>query len=396
MESQENTNGLSYHLFDVKQVIKKWLHLDDDSVVDVILGAYIANRFDGDPLWLMVIGPPSNSKTEILRSFDGHKDAYLLSNLTPSTLVSGKDTKNGDPSLLPKLNNKFVILKDFTTILSMRSENQSEIIAQLREIYDGQYSKDFGTGKQFYWKGRIGLIAACTPAYDKHYSITGSLGERFLLYRTDKNNNEKMGLRAQSLVGQEVDMRNEVSASVIKFIGQFKNINSLSFKHDQSYNELLVALACFVAIGRCPVERDYRNQCVLYEPMPEGSARLVKQITQIGIGIALAQGKNQIDKGVYRILKKIGRDQLPVQRFKILAYLWKQLAFESSGVQCSTKDIATVVNTPIRTALLILEDLMVVGALKRTQDGDGEKSPYLWQIASEMEYFIEGSELFEN
>ena len=73
----------------------------------------------------------------------------------------------------------------------------------------------------FKWKGRVGLLGACTPVYDKHYAVVGSLGDRFLLYRTNNENLEEMGLRAQKMVGQERTMRQEIKEAVHKFIDQF-------------------------------------------------------------------------------------------------------------------------------------------------------------------------------
>jgi hypothetical protein len=383
-------------LTEIKKVANKWLHLDDPSIIDVIMATYIANRFNSDPCWTNVIGPPSHSKTELLRAFDGHKNTYLLSNLTPSTLVSGKDTKKGDPSLLPKLTDKFVVLKDFTTVLAMRSENQSEIIAQLREIYDGKYSKVFGTGKEFQWSGRIGLIAACTPAYDKHYAVTGALGERFLLYRTGGGNNIKMGLQAQRIVGQEDKMRAEISAAVHKFINKFESVKHAVLKPNDEIDNMIVALACVVALGRCPVERDRGDKCVLYDPEPEGTPRLVKQLMQIGTGIAIAHGKKQFDEKIYKIIKKIARDQLPVQRFKVLKYLWQEKATDFLTGWRKTKEVSEAIRRPSFTTLLILEDLMVVDCLNRTQEGDGQNSPYLWQLTDDFSKLIGQSEFFED
>ena len=49
---------------DVRRVVRKWLHLPkaDEDLVDVVLGAVIANRFSGDPVWLYVVGPPGWSE----------------------------------------------------------------------------------------------------------------------------------------------------------------------------------------------------------------------------------------------------------------------------------------------------------------------------------------------
>jgi len=38
-----------------------------------------------------------------------------------------------------------LLFKDFTTVLEKQKDERREIIAQLREIYDGFYSKKFGT-----------------------------------------------------------------------------------------------------------------------------------------------------------------------------------------------------------------------------------------------------------
>ena len=392
-----NHNGLKYQLADLKQVIKKWLYIENDNVIDVIAATYIANRFEADPIWMIIIGPPSNTKTELLRAFDGHENAYFISNITPSTLVSGIIPKKGkpEPSLLPKLNDKVVILKDFTTVLSMRSENQQEILAQLREAYDGQYSKMFGNGKVINWKGRFGLMAACTPVYDSHYGVIGSMGERFLLYRTENKDGLKMGLQAQKIVGREEEMRTEIKVAVHRFINQFDRTNAAHLPNHKDAKDMILFLALFVSYGRCPVERDYRDRCVKYHPIPEGTARLVKQFEQIGIGLALANGKNTIDLEVYETIKKIGGDLIPSQRFILINHLWNERAFEFLHGWKKTKDIAGGVNMPTTTVKIILEDLMVVGILNRDIDDDDGRTPYKWQLNNRICEWIGNAGVFD-
>jgi hypothetical protein len=116
------TKELEFPLSKVKEAVRPWLFLEDEGIIDVMCATVIANQFRTDPLWMILIGPPSHAKTELLRALDGHPSAYFLSNLTPATLVSGKPKKGPDPSLLPKLNDKTLVMKDFTTILTMRSE----------------------------------------------------------------------------------------------------------------------------------------------------------------------------------------------------------------------------------------------------------------------------------
>jgi hypothetical protein len=304
----------------------------------------------------------------------------------------------GDPSLLPQLNDKLVVLKDFTTVLSMRAEQQAEILAQLRETYDGQYSKIFGNGKEVNWRGRFGLLAACTPVYDKHYSVIGSMGERFLIYRTDPVNGGMTGSHAQKLVGKEETMRLEIRGALHKFIDQFENLSGVSMAKDEDVNLKIISLACFVAIGRCAVDRDRYSQALQYTPMPEGTPRLVKQFMQIGAGIALANGRDVIDGGVYQVLKKIGRDLMSTQRLRVLDYLWREGVLESDEVWDDTPRIADAVNLPGSTAKRTLEDLMVVGALKRQRGESGElggQRPYKWQIAEDMADYIHAAGVFD-
>lgn len=390
-------SGRKLPLHSVKETVTKWLSLEDDRIIDVILATVVANDLSADPSWLLVVGPPSNAKTEILRSLDGHQKAHFLSNLTPTTLISGIKPKGKipEPSLLPRLNDKVLILKDFTTVLSMRNEAQAEILAQLREIYDGSYSKAFGNGKLIEWKGHVGLLGAVTPVYDRHYSVIGTLGDRFLLYRTPDADGRTIGIRAQQMVGQEDAMREEIRDVVHRFLDQFEDLGNLSLKKNEEINKMLVDLACFVAHGRCPVDRDYHNRNVLYLPQPEGTPRLVKQLMQLGMGLSLIHGKAGFDLEVYEILKKVGRDLLPTARLKILQYLWDEKVIEYLKDRRRTKEIADAVNIPVRTAKFILEDMMLVQLLNRKVDGTEERSSYTWQITDDANDFMAHSEVFE-
>jgi len=170
-------------LDDLKKSAHRFLKLEDDSIIDVAMAAYVANRFKSDPLWMFLTGPPSSAKTEILRAMEGHENVTLLSSLTPSTLISGKTLKGGgNMSLLPKLDGKLLVIKDFGTVLTLYHEARSEIFSQLREVYDGQYSKAFGTGECISWKGKVGILAGVTPIIDKYMAVNAMLGERFLHY----------------------------------------------------------------------------------------------------------------------------------------------------------------------------------------------------------------------
>lgn len=398
METHEMPDELKYPLAEVKKVVHKWLYLEDDIIIDIMLSAHIANSFDTDPLWMVFIAPPSSTKTELLRAFEGYKNAYFLSNLNPTTLVSGLPPRKGqpDPSLLLKLDGKTLILKDFTTIISMRSENQKEILAQLREIYDGRYDKAFGNGKEIKWRGKVGLLAACTPIYDQHYGVIGTLGDRFLLYRSNANNTKEMGYQAQRVVGKEEIMRQEIRIAFHTFLDQFNDLTDAHFEKDSAVNEMIVVLACACAICRCPVDRDYRDRSINYVPQAEGPARLTKQFMQLGMALALVYGKSIIDQDVYRILRDVGYNLIPAQRIKILRYLWKEKIVGYFSNWLRTKEIAVATHMPTNTAKLRLEDLMIVGVLSRQTTGENDTAAYEWQINENATEIFDDSHFFDD
>ena len=48
----------------LRATLAPYLQLDDPWVVDVALATVVANTLDGDPLWLLLVSPPSSGKTE--------------------------------------------------------------------------------------------------------------------------------------------------------------------------------------------------------------------------------------------------------------------------------------------------------------------------------------------
>jgi hypothetical protein len=223
------------------------------------------------------------------------------------------------------------------------------------------------------------------------------MGERFLLFRTGSVNGGKMGLQAQRIVGKEDEMRAEIRQALHMFIDQFDDLSTVSFERDDDVDMMIIALASLVAYGRCPVQRDYRaGDCVSYQPMPEGTPRLVKQFMQIGMGLALAYGKNKIDTDVYKTVKKIGCDLIPAQRLMILKSLWQAKAFEFLDGWETTTDVGDSLNIPGMTVKRNLEDLMMAGALNRKRgESEGGRPPYHWQISQQLSEWIGKAEAFD-
>ena len=204
-------------LAEVEETFRRWLLMPDVSALRFALTLLVGHRLEGNPTWGLMVAPPSGSKTEIIRSLEGVPGIYPLSELTARTFASGLDCGKRDPSLLSRLSDHVLALKDFTTVLTMHREERQAILSQLREIYDGRYDKAWGTGKEVHWRGRLGFIAGVTPIIDVHYAVHQVLGERFLLFRASQPDRREMALIAMRGRGHEPEMREELRDVVARF-----------------------------------------------------------------------------------------------------------------------------------------------------------------------------------
>ena len=110
------------------------------------------------------------------------------------------------------------MLKDFTTVLSLHRDARSEILGALREIYDGEFSKDFGNGQSVSWSGRLGFLAGVTPVIDRHHQVLAVLGQRFLMLRLPPEDRDAITLRALAMRGREAEIRADLREAMGAFI----------------------------------------------------------------------------------------------------------------------------------------------------------------------------------
>ena len=189
-------------------VAHKWLELDDEVYPVAVLATALANWMHGQPVWLLIVAPPSSGKTLFIQAYARMKTVYPLSSLTARTFASGlkNEKEEGSNSLLHWLNRErksLLTLKDFGTILSLAVQERNGVLAQLREIYDGEYSAAYGTGERFQWKGKLGLIAGGTPKVDDLHKWSSELGERFVQIRPISPDEEAVAERARRNKGHE-------------------------------------------------------------------------------------------------------------------------------------------------------------------------------------------------
>jgi hypothetical protein len=356
----------------VLDVFERWLILPSRVPVYAMLGAVAANLLPGDPVWLGLIAPPSSAKTELLNSISTLRVVVPAATLTVAGLLSGTPKKDRDQNakggLLRQIGEfGILVCKDFGSVLSIHTETRAEVLAALREIYDGAWTRVLGTGggKTLHWSGKLGFVFGATPAIDAYYAVIGTLGDRFLFSRLAPAVGKKQFKQALKHDGAAVgQMRKELAEAVAQlFAGRKAEARRIS---DDEADRIGNAISLAVRL-RGAVERDRRTRELDMILGAEGTAR---------IGLCLARLLAGLDiLGVPRetameVVLSVALDSVPPQRRAAFECVEKHGAVE-------TKDVAIALGLPTVTVRRVLQDLAAYGLVeRRTKAGQG--SADLW------------------
>jgi hypothetical protein len=353
-------------LAEVEATFQSCLFMPDCGALRFVLAVVAGHKLGSDPLWGLVVAPPSGTKTEIIRSLEGVPKVFPLSELTARTFASGLETGKRDPSLLTRVSDHVLTLKDFTTVLTMHREERQGILAQLREIYDGRYDKAWGTGKELHWHGRLGFIAGVTPIIDVHHSVHQVLGERFLLYRSDQPDRRHMALRAMQGRGQEAEMRAALKDVVARFVKCLSPENAPTLP--PAIEECLSYLADFVSTARSGVVRDGYSHELTLAPDPEAPARLAKQLANLTVGYMMLDNSDAV--GAYNFTSRVASDCIPGLRARLLDALGPARDYVTTSAVAASVGYPTVT---VRRALEDLTALHVVSVSKADSQGKADR-----------------------
>lgn len=358
-------------------VFRRWMHLPDPSALYAALGAAAANMLPGEPVWLLLVGSPGSGKSEILQSLRSLPDVHPTATLTEAGLLSAspkrESTSDSTGGMLAKIGAFGILLaKDFGSVLSLHHDSRAQVLAALREVYDGEWNREVGSngGRSLHWEGKVGLIAGCTEAIDKHSAVMGTMGERFVMLRLPEADAHEQGLKALKHSKRSAEMRAALTASVATL---FESQAKEPPEQTESDEERLVNLAVLIVKSRSAVERDGYTREIELIPEPEAPARLAIVLSQLLDGLLTIGAAPDT---AWHVVETTAFDSIPKLRRKAMSIL-----VTANGSELSTGDIAEMIGYPLRTTERTLDDLVAHGIAQVNRYGSGKTTT--WQISAE-------------
>jgi hypothetical protein len=262
-----------------------------------------------------------------------------------------------------------IALKDFGSILSMRSDAKPEVLAALREIYDGAWTRHLGTdgGRTLAWQGKVALLFAATGVIDSHYSVIGAMGDRFLLSRLAPVDKGQFGRALEHVGGATLQMRKELAESVARlFAGKRSEPRKIS---DEEIERIDSIISKVVRL-RGAVERDRHTREIEAVYGAEGTARIGLTLERLLAGLDTLNINRET---ALKVVESVAMDSVPPIRRGAYEYL-----VGLGGVAGTTTAIAKALDLPSVTVRRSLEDLTAYGLLQRMVQGQGK--PDLWAV----------------
>jgi hypothetical protein len=357
--------------------IQRHLYIPDPEALDIVLATAVANFIDGDPVWLLLVGPSGGGKTELLNMFLDSGNCFGISKITKNTLLSGYTNVPPGQDLLFQMKDKLVVIKDLAPILEMGKDEQREIFSDFRDAYDGYVSKSWGTGQTKTWTGKFGLIAAATNAIDLRAKLFSELGERFIRVNLITDSKAQTDF-AMARIGTEDQFRPELKKLGRAFLTHYQNASRTSSPViPANVRDLISRLGVLTAKLRTPVIRNHAKQVEVL-PNPEVGTRLSKQLTRLAQSSALLYESSIVnEKGDYRLALRVAIDSIPSRRLGLISHL-----LEGNS---SASRISKLTSTPLSSVQYGLEDLQLLGLITKSRTGDG------WEISDETKFELAGT-----
>lgn len=340
-EGISQTPSRSYDLEDILALTRK-IGILHDYVVEVILATYISKHIENrNPLWLMIVGEPSSNKTVLVSLLRNGSGAHMLDTMTPNAFISGMHEKEKPKDLLPLLNGKCLVVKDYTSLFGQSEETVKKVLGDMVSIYDGDFSKHSGARGGVSHVSSFSHLGCITPfGLNMRQKYMNMVGARFLILRMPALSSEEME-HCLKIAWDENTKQNIMDARVatslyVDSICASLDKNGVQLRPiDTSIRTQLNTLAHLVAQARGEVKLKSNkfvnedDEEVSFQELDgiqiEKPFRALHQLKALCRALAILRGKEEVGAKEVETARIVALSTMPVHRAETLsAFEWKE------------------------------------------------------------------------
>ena len=347
---------------EVLDAFKKAMYWNDglDSAFPVMLACAVSVPVPGNQLWIKIIGPPSCGKTTLAEALSANKKHVKALSSIRGFMSGYKTDKDGDDdnSLIDQLWDRTLITKDGDTLL--KAPNRGQILAEARDIYDGNAASDYRNGIQRHYDNLRMTWILCGTSSLREIDES-DLGERFLdcvvMDGIDSDFEDevlwKVAEKVQRNIGLGEDNSNEDTDMLLarQLTGGYlnylrRNVMDLlaQIKVTDDAKKKIIKFAKFVAHMRARPSKTHTEKAER-----EFAARLVNQHLRLANCLAVVLNKTELDDEVIARTKKVALDTSRGVTLEMARHMIK-----SEGRGCEPQALAIYTNQkPERTKELL-------------------------------------------
>lgn len=355
-----------------------------DFVILSILAVFVSTFLDQkDPVWLMIVGNPSSNKTTLVDLLKDVSDVYRLDSMTANPFSSGQREKDKPQDLLPLLNGKCFIIKEYGTLFGRSDEMVKQLISDLVAIYDGEYSKHSPTRGTIRYETYFSHIGCVTPmSLSSRQRYMNAVGARFLFLRIPAlaQSEREKNLEGIWNAGNRKS-KEEVAEVIYQFCVYLKakvhGGTTIHFSDDakKSINQLALLTARargIVITEKTSFKNDEgvtQNHYEVSDIQVEEPFRALKQLRKMAKSLAIVCSHESVGKKELEILRRITLSSMPVRRADVLRVFEK-------GNQFTAKQAADVLEKNYRTVKRNFDELVSLEVLSRKKGNNDKANVY--------------------
>lgn len=377
------STDLTYSEVEVK--VKDMLP-NSQTALKLVLAVSVSCYFQNPVMiWLLLVGVPSSGKTDMVRLVKDADITYYLDNLTQNAFISGERSSKSNKvhDLLPLLDKKCLIIKDWTSIFSLDEKMTKKLLGDLVGIYDKEFTKFSSRRGNITYSSAFSQLGCITPAtLNKHTQYMNMVGPRFLCFTMplttfdaeDKSYQSIFSGNDRSLVEKEA--RLYVSSYLNQLIKQTPAIKPFS-QEVQHYLKMAAKLMSncrgIVLLQSATFKNDEGEDIRYYEVLDvqiEEPWRAVQQLASLAKYLAFVTDKDEVGVEELEIIKEVVISSMPADRSQAL-----RVIKEHGGV-ITAKELSDLSEKSTKTSRRLLDELSALKALEKIKGSGNVAADY--------------------